>query len=381
MSSLYRPDLSIESANTPTSYNVQRTVDTTTYRCMVLDVTYVDDANNITKNGDNPQVLYKVVILGGFKEGQTISNVRAGSLLGGNYNFHEQVYRKSSKILNKDPLNTHDGDIVFVQFIQGDPKAPIILGCGTNALDKDNTGATKLLGPQNVIQYNGVHQLINKTGEFQITRKGGIFDEKKGYFIPVDSTTEKSDSKETFQAKFHLLDNKMLWSDPKSSILFEKDTQKYTLSVGKSGEGDDALPMYTKVIDGVIEKSITTYKSGLIIEEDGAGDKIITTFKSGLKIEEDGTGDKVKITTAGGAVIKVEGGKVAIGSSSAELLQQISDTLDKIKTWAETVGSVHTHLGNLGYTTAPPDQSGDYTALGGDLGTIKGLIDGIKGTI
>jgi hypothetical protein len=87
------------------------------------------------------------------------------------------------------------------------------------------------------------------------------------------------------------------------------------------------------------------------------------------------------LKTKGTAELNLKAGKVALGASGVELLQKISDSLDKLITWANTVGAIHTHIGNLGYPTAPPDQASGYTQLGSDLSTIKSAIDGIKGTL
>jgi hypothetical protein len=320
MSSIMNYDGSIESANTPTSYNVQRTKDYSLYRCMIVDVLYIDSVLNITQKSTNPQVLYNAVILGGFAEGQLISNIRVSGLLGGQYNYHERIFRKTSKILNKDPLHKHDGDIVFVQFVQGDPNAPVIIGGGTNALDLQETGATIEDGPRSVHQFNGVQQILNKNGEFELTRKGGLYDANKDYFVPVGSD-EAGDSEEDFQAKFHLLDNQMIWADPKSSI--------------------------------------KVYKSGLSIEEDGAGDKVSINTVGGCKIEINGT--DITLIDASGGTIKVSNGKIALGTSSTELVDVVSQLLQLLST----------DLFNLGYPSA---NSAQYATLKTQVDTIKGSL-------
>lgn len=93
------------------------------------------------------------------------------------------------------------------------------------------------------------------------------------------------------------------------------------------------------------------------------------------------TDNKITLSTAGGATLNLSQGKVALGANGTELLQQISDQLQKIITFLNAVDSTHTHIGNLGYDTAPPTQASDFTQLGSDLSTIKGKIDSIKGTI
>lgn len=319
----YRYDGSIESANTPTSENTFHRKDYATYRCMITEVYFQNDLSrrNITQNSTSPQVLYEAVILGGFKEGQLISNIRMANLLSGVYNYEERILRKTSKDLLKDRLDTHDGDIVYITFNQGSIIAPIIIGCDKSFLNESDTGATMDDGPRLIQQYNGVFKNINKDGEFFLTRKGGTYDSVNGYFVPVDSDENEDDEADTFQAKFHLLANKMLWEDPQSSILFEKDEKKYTLSVGKEGDGDEAETIYSEIIDATAKTKTSTWKEGIVTVEDSQNDKLTITTIGGAIFEVDGTGDKITITTAGGAVVTIDGAidKVTIKGATIEL--------------------------------------------------------------
>lgn len=356
----FRYDGSIESSNTPTSKNTFHRKDYATYRCIITEVYFTNNISklNMTQNSNNPQVLYEAVILGGFKEGQIISNIRMANLLGGKYNYEERILRKTSKKLLQDRLKTHDGDIVYITFNQGDPTAPIIIGCAKSFLNKTDSGATEEDGPRMVSQYNGIHENINKDGEFLLTRKGGQYNETKGYFIPVDSDENEEEDAEAFQAKFHLLSNKMLWEDPQSSILFEKDEKKYTLSVGKD---DDGAAIYTEVIDSVLEKTTVTFTSGLVITTDGAGDKVEIVTSGGATLKVDGDGDIIEVEDSAGGKLKISGGKVGLGGTAAETIDIISQTLELLAT----------DLGNLGYPLA---NAAAYAAL-------KILIDSIKGGI
>ena len=121
----------ILSSNTPTGANTGETRDNQLYRCIVVKRYFVDDELNVTQNAPNPQVLYDCAVLGGFQEGQTISNCRLASWLGGQYNYAERVLRPNQMPLNEIPLKDQDGDIVLVQYIQGQNMAPMIVGMGT----------------------------------------------------------------------------------------------------------------------------------------------------------------------------------------------------------------------------------------------------------
>ena len=174
------------SSNAPTAGNTGETRDNQLYRCIVTARYFVDDELNVTQNAPNPQVLYDCAILGGFQEGQTISNCRLATWLGGQYNFAERVLCPNRQPLNEIPLKEQDGDIVLVQYIQGQIMAPMIVGMGTQPKDGEATGATIELGPQWVEQYNGVLTNINKDGEYSLTVKGGELDAETNSFIPND---------------------------------------------------------------------------------------------------------------------------------------------------------------------------------------------------
>src|SRR4051812_1808156 len=123
-----RWDRSIQSNNTPTydKEGISRD-DHGMYRCMIINILYVDDENNISKNAKNPEVLYEVVILGGHASGQTLSYCRLASYIDGDKNYSERTLKKTSKDISKVSLSEHDGDIVYVQFIQGHDAYPVII--------------------------------------------------------------------------------------------------------------------------------------------------------------------------------------------------------------------------------------------------------------
>lgn len=285
-----RRDGSFQSANTPTYDNVGRPrEDFTMYRCMISKVLFIDNPNNMTQDSQNPEVLYEAVVLGGYKTGSVISNIRvAPALGGGNSSYYERTLKPTSKVLNAVALAQHDGDIVYVQFSQGHQGYPLIIAMGKGL--SDSISGTKVAdGPRELKAYNGVVQEINNKGELIITRMGGSLDVTGPTFNP---NTSGFDSKLTL-----------------------------------------------------------------------------------------GQNQSATLETAGTAKLALNKGTVALGANGIELLQKISDSLDKLITWADSVGSTHTHIGNLGYETAPPTQASGYTQLGSDLSTIKSAIDSIKGSL
>lgn len=262
-----RSDGSVQSHATPTYQNAGRKEDFGLYRCMVTKVVYCDDPSNITSNGSSPRVTYDVVVLGGFASGQVISNCRLATDLSGNDSYWERTLRAAEKNVSETRLTDSDGDIVYVQFIQGHTGYPVIIGCDQGIKTTGLIGTNKADGPRSVRQFNGVHEEINKDGELTIKVKGGTATAEKGSFKPA------------------------------AAALVTTKTSKD-------------------------EKVTVTFKSGLKIEEDGKNDKITTTWKGGLKIEQDGKSDKFTVTTKGGVIVTVDGtgGKVSIKKGATEIL-------------------------------------------------------------
>lgn len=92
-------------------------------------------------------------------------------------------------------------------------------------------------------------------------------------------------------------------------------------------------------------------------------------------------GTKVLVTSSGGAKLQMYNGQIALGTSSIELLQQIVNALSKIGTFVGTVCAEHTHIGNLGIPTLPPQQASDFVQLQSDLASIQQKINTIRGSL
>ena len=302
-----RYDNSIESTNTPTFDSLRYPKDHGLYRCMVIDVKFTDHLKNLTSKDTNPRVLYDVIILGGFKSGQILTNCRVSKPMGSLTGYYERTLRKTTKVLNVDRLQEHDGEIVYVMFNQGDVYFPVIVGYDDAFQKILGLDTPEALAPRKIESFNGVISEIDNKGTQTNKYSGGELDADKN-FVPAE------------------------------------------------------VPALTEVIDGVNEVNTRTYKSG-------------------LSVKEDGKNDQLQLLAKGSAELNLKVDKVALGAQGIELLQQISDSLNKLIQWANTVGAVHDHIGNLGYPSAPPTQASDYTQLGSDLQTIRGNIDTIKGSL
>jgi len=170
-----------------------------------------------------------------------------------------------------------------------------------------------------------------------------------------------------------------LGGNPLYPVILGKGTQPKdsTQTGAKSGDG----PRQRSEYNGVF-KEIDKNGNLIIKRKGGSYDAAKRVFNaaSGNEASLELNAKKAEIAGGGGAKIKADDSKVAIGTSSVELLQQIVDILEKVITWVDSTGSVHTHLGNLGYPTAPPTQSAGYTQLSSDLAAIKSKINQIKGS-
>jgi hypothetical protein len=143
------------------------------------------------------------------------------------------------------------------------------------------------------------------------------------------------------------------------------------IAVESSGTSKDLRIKFTKET-----KKLEIYANTNEVVLDSNGTKI-TDKNSNIVEMKSG---EVSIKESGGGTLKLAGDKVGLGGSSAELLQQISDQLDKLKTLFQTVAT-HTHLGNLGFPSGPPTTQSAWTTASSDMTTIKAKIDGIKGGI
>jgi len=294
----FRDDGSVQASATPTYANVGTREDNTLYRCMVTKIIFTDLSDNFTSNSQSSRVLYDVVILGGFSAGQVISNCRLASTLGGDFNFFERTLRASSKNVSKVKLQDHDGDIVYVQFIQGDSSFPVIIALDEGLKTESSTGATSSEGQIMRAQYNGIFTEIDKNGNYTWLRKGGTFNEDDKFFTPASEENVKVE---------------------------------------------------------VSDQSVTiTLKNGMTVSIDGNSDKVDITTKGGAKAEVDGSGDSVKISTSGGPKAEVLGSddKVVLEAGTIELGEGASEKIvlgDSFKTTFDS----HTHPTAVG-PSGPP---------------------------
>lgn len=225
-----RSDGSIESSNLPFYSSKFSKLEQNIYRCMVINVYFIDDEQNLTNGSLNQEVLYDCIVIGGKLNGHILTNVKDSRMLGGQYNYSEKVWRASS---NKSFLPENggkkiaeqDGDIVYVGFLDGNTNFPIILGGSLNNQDMSQTGAKKDKGPRLLFQYNGINVLIDKNGQLYVTRKQGEYKSDLEAFVP---TEKKPHSKVSFEDKIIKIED-----DNDNVVIIDSENQKITITSKK----------------------------------------------------------------------------------------------------------------------------------------------------
>lgn len=278
--------------------------------------------------------------------------------LGGAFNYEEYTIRGYSATNTKDDLKQVSykaGDFVLIAYTGGDSRQGVILG------GIKHPGRKSVLKPADGIAYNsrfnGVDTVINKDGEWTLTFKG-LPTNEADLNKPPKSRLPKAKFDTTVGGSFTKYDKTGSW------------------------ETNDASTSGIQSIRIDKPAGTTTIKSGAItITLTKNGETIVTqckdyTLNATDKITENTKDFKVNATSTA----SIKSPKIAFGTGTVELLQQISDELEELKSLFDTVSS-HTHIGNLGYPTAPPDTQGDWSSASSKMGEIKGKIDGIKGTI
>ena len=340
-----RPDGSIQPSSVPTWQNVTIKEDHAIYRCMVTALKYSDDPRNITANAPNPRVLYDVVVLGGLAAGQIITDCRLSSEFGGINSYWERTLQASSKEVTGAKLADCDGDVVFVQFVQGHVGYPVIVALDNGIKTSGSIGAKLADGPLSKKQFNGVYEEVNKDGEWVFKVKGGKATVEKGSFTP----------------------NK----DPLVSLKIDKD-EKYTREYKGKLKIEE---------DGKNDKVTTTFNGGLKVEEDGKNDKVVITTKGGLVLTLDGSGKKAEIVTGAGAKFAIDGqsgtvsaednagGKLKINGSKVGLGNATNELVDLVQQLAQAL-STDTFAG----FGAPATNVMTYAQLAVKLSLIKGGV-------
>lgn len=286
----------------------------------ISKVVYVGDKGNITG-----QLEYVVNILGHDYHGVLDASVAFGGI----FNNHVRV-RKGQETENKAvepgaPEDKKNGDVVRCIMIEVD--RPLIIASGPHPRVEENADykkPTKALGQFERYEFNGVEFLIDKDGNLTVTQLG-----------LKDPLTGKATPAQTGNLKLSK-DGNLVFTTTKGAVLSVLDAEDKFIYTAKNGD-----TVWVSKADGVQVRT-------------PAGGGTSASFKSG-SIDLEGSLGKLKL----------KGGKVGLGASTAELLDLFDQTLAQIQ-----LISVPTAVGPSGY----PANAAAFAA-------IKTLLDGIKGGI
>lgn len=327
---------------------------------------FVNDATNVSKKF----VEYDVLARSSNGSSSTYKNCRYVQDISGFNDFEETVLEqnevaikgKLSKGNSSDNLN---GTMVVIGFLDFNIDKPIIIGGFPH---RRNTGATRADGIRRVREFRGIRWEINKDGEYIFTYKSPNTPAGEATRPDTAPTSFKVDTEGNFTFTQETSDGTII-----NTVKFDRTNEKKTEVIGR----DNSI---VEEKDGKAEKMTITFKSGLAVTIDGANDAVSIITNAGARALIDGANDTIELQDNGSGKLKITGETVAIGASSAELLQQVSDQLQELITLFNGVAP-HTHIGNLGYPSAVPDTQALWVTAASNLSTIKGLVDGIKGVL
>lgn len=185
---MLKGDGSYQTSNFPAVGKLNITERPGMYKGMVMRVYPIDDNGNPSKGVGNQEVVYDLIVLGGARAGEQVTNARDICFLGGVSNYSERTWRACSnpnfQRESGTDIGKQDGDVVIFTFLNDNPLYPMILGGATHYQNNGLTGATSMELPRLLFEYNGINILIDNQGQLFVTHKGGVADTSRGGFTP-----------------------------------------------------------------------------------------------------------------------------------------------------------------------------------------------------
>lgn len=345
---MYRSDGSYRSSNVPEWDNRYQLRDYGIYRGVVRDVIYTDDERNDSGDGDPNEVVYSVMVIGGERDGQVFDNARLMRTLGGFANFEQIILKKLEGVTKADPANAialgdptisevskFNGDVVYVQFVNGDPHLPLIIGLGYHqAADPE---ATEDDGQLYQRQFNGIFTEITKDGEFTWSKDNGasvpLFPNSADPLYPFVNQFAPLPGQE--QAVKFSLDNEYnldfeFLTGLSVAISGLEDTFTFTTAAGAAWAMNGITDSHefsttvgtTVAISGIEDSINLTTAAGAAISISGLTDEISldSAFGDSLSVS---AANGIQASTPTGTALSMKNGEVSIDSAAANL------TLDK----------------------------------------------------
>lgn len=261
------------------------------------------------------------MVIGGPRDGQTFRNARDLYKYGSQDNYSENIRRAlktptfvdPASTLSPTPAEQLNGDVVYFQFLNGDPAYPIILGSAKLAIN-EYPGATKADGPRTFTRYNGVNSSIDKDGVYTWSKDLGVFDPIFQEWRVTPGTEETLKVTVDAQAALKLAYNTGL------SVELDSLADKFslTMAVGTSF-----------LVDGASDSLALTAKFGDTLSV-SAADGIQASTPSGTSLSM--KSGEVTLKSLAATLTLGKDGKVALGNAAVELLAVIEEAFTALST-------------------------------------------------
>lgn len=396
------------------------------------------------------QTMYRCLVE--MRNGQyvVLPHVLASSMFGGVADYM-QIRSRSAKDSGEDfelssnnsENNSSIGDRVYIAFISGNIKKPIIMGYAQHPNQTQEFASQKDLDPQAVFQYNGVRIKIDDKGQVTIARQGSptispvpadgggppavtaafraalaaanAVVSSSGLVNPVlppiNPAVEMPDKTEV--TLLEMLEGGVFRIRDADGQVIEIDRTKKRIHISnndlKSTDGKVAAGLLAVQAASpiLLSESITLDGDGKavkirargLIDINSAGDRKDTTLGDHSHTitgnsETKAIGDVTEtvggawtvesvlgVTLTGGkAVLKLGKGQIGLGGPAGELIDLIIQTLEAVGEIL-TANQAQTHMGNLGYPTSPPINTADYAKTQLKVKKIQSILNLLKGGI
>lgn len=378
---MQRFDGSVRSKNNPVWENRSRVLDFGLYFGIVIGKkTPGVSVSNTTQK----EQTYSVRLIGGMRDGHVITDVRVSRPLGGRSNNSNTTLKAHEEITGLDfasvlnrvrTLGNEGGDYVYVQFVNGDTKLPVITGMAKHPLDSDNEVPEDIdTGQQRVERFNGIKTKIDENGNYSWSKDLGTW---LPFFIdPENPTTPFVNEFVTLTGQEEFF--KLEIDGTAQTVEFSTTPgMAISLDVLSDSIGINTTAGAALTIDGLSDSVNLATTAGASINLDGLSDQIDLTTTSGSALSigpssgsfalSTGTGLELTSTSASlldptGAGFKVENGMIALGGPAAELV----DLIDQ----AFTALSSQTAPG----FGAPTSTIATFVQLAAQIKAIKGSL-------
>ena len=401
---MFREDGSIKSAHTPVWSNRYQLRDYGLYRGVVRATIFPEDENNNSSGIE--EVLYNVMVIGGDRDGQLFNNARLMRTLGGFSNYEEITLKHLEGVTKADPtsllavgdlpisdIQTFNGDVVYLQFLNGDLHMPVIVGTGYHRKAEAEASADE--APRYRRKYNGVYTEITRDGEFTWSKDNGAYvpfllnpnDPLYPYvsqFAPLPG--QEQAVKVTLDNQYNLRLEFLLGLN--ANVSGTDDTFEFATTSGASlklsGSSTDSLEATTaagtslKVEGGTTDAVTLGTAVGTELKVDGAGDKISLTGAGGDSLEISAA-DGIQASISSGASLSMQSGAVTVASaggaqlalSEAGTIQFGSASVDVLKDVLQALIQALTTEAPAGYG-APLVNSSQYLQLLTKIQSVTG---------